>query len=138
MKKLLIAALLIFILYGGCAKDNTGISEGLPVRLEITAKVWNKLQRQNTAVPGAVIELLSLNRGYINGQKFRKVAGNSGTIVFETDSNILCANKTYLIVGSHPTSQVILETEQEFTMPRLPNLGNRFYIQTEFIFDRID
>lgn len=138
MKKLFLTLVLFLILFAGCADDNTGVVSGLPVRLEIAVKALNKVSGEYSAVPEAVIELLTLSRSYINGQRFRQITGNSGVVIFETDSNVLCANKTYLLVGSHPTNKILLDTEQEFTMPQLPNLGNQFVISKDFIFERID
>jgi hypothetical protein len=103
--------------------------EGFPVHLEITVKAYNRLKREYAIIPGAIVELLDYNKNYIKGTVFREIADEYGIAVFETDSNVLNPNRTYLVVLSHPSNPNFTETETEFQMPATPNEEKMFFVQ---------
>ena len=123
----------IFYLIISCSSETNGPAEGFPVHLEITVKAYNSLQREYAVVQGAIVELLDYNKNYIKGTIFRDTTDDCGIAFFETDSNILNPNRTYLVVLSHPSNPALLETESEFQMPATPNNGKEFFVQADCI-----
>lgn len=134
--KILVFGLVTALFTLNCTDKNSGAMDELFVRLEITVKTYNSIQQDYVKVPGVVVEILTLSRSYINGTEFKKTTSNIGVAQFETYTNFLSPNKTYLIILSHPTDPVLKDTEHEFTMPQRPNLGNEYFIERDYIIER--
>ena len=134
-RKLVYFILGLVILFNYCKKDSESPSEGLFMRLEIIVKAYNSYLQDFSRVPGVVVEILTLSKSYIQDQEMKTTTDSWGIAVFETYTNVLNPNRTYLIVLSHPTSPSLMETEHEFTIPQTPNMGSEYLIQRELIID---
>ena len=108
--------------------------QGLNVNIEITVTSYDSLQYDYVGLPGICVEILTLENENIEGERFRKISNSDGKVIFKTFTCYLKPDNSYYMVLSDPDDPSLKNINRKFTIPRIPNRGDDFFIKWNLIF----
>lgn len=111
--------------------------QGLNVIMEITVTSYDSLQYDYIGLPGICVEILTLENENIEGVSFKRISNSDGEVIFETHTCYLNPGESYYLVLSDPDDPSLKNINRKFTIPRIPNRGDDFFIKWNLIYTRI-